>query len=272
MTKKKGDKNITNPLTQGVPSKVYLLAFGGKLHKYRIKQILKYGWESYGKKVNSNDIHRIVNEYPLYFYQDNDNKYIKKGRTIIPIKTYVEPLINQMEKDIDEKFDEDTRNKLLDFFNSNEFRIYIYNYSVNQAKKDYFNDDVDSFGSIMVMTSYISRLAYYLKKSLERNKVPLEMFKKNWNKTSRKLERRGMSHDLIVSVISEYSPDEVKEKFPNELSDPKSMLNLCFKMIDLNYTVLEKLMKMHYTFETQAIVDASFMAIPELVEIAKKTN
>ena len=43
-------------------------------------------------------------------------------------------------------------------------------------------------------------------------------------------------------------------------------------MIDLNYTVLEKLMKMHYTFETQAIVDASFMAIPELVEIAKKTN
>jgi hypothetical protein len=269
MTKKKGDKNINNPLTQGVPSKVYLLAFGGKLHKYRIKQIIKYGWDSYGQRVNSNDIHRIVKDYPSYFYQDIENKYVEKGRIIIPIKTYADPLINQMEKEIDEIFDENTRNKLLDFFNSNDFRNYIYNYSINQAKKGYFNNDVDSFGSIMVMTSYFSRLAFQLRKTLDRRKVPLETFKKNWNKISKKLERSGMSEDIILSTISEYSPSDVKDKFPNKLSDLKLMLNLCFKMTDLNYSVLEKLMKMHYTYETLTIVDASLMAIPELVDMVK---
>jgi hypothetical protein len=41
-------------------------------------------------------------------------------------------------------------------------------------------------------------------------------------------------------------------------------------MIDLNYTTLEKLMKMAYTYETLTLVDAGISAVPELVGIVKR--
>jgi hypothetical protein len=73
-----------------------------------------------------------------------------------------------------------------------------------------------------------------------------------------------------MDVISEYSPSDVKNKLTDKNSVPKSMLKLCFKMIDLNYSTLEKLMKMAYSYETLTLVDAGIMAVPELIDMVKK--
>jgi len=46
MPKPKGAKKIIKPLRQGVSSKIYLLAYGGKLHGYKIAEIIKFGWNA----------------------------------------------------------------------------------------------------------------------------------------------------------------------------------------------------------------------------------
>jgi len=281
MPKKKGDKNITKPICQGMPSKIYLLAYGGKLHPYKIAEILKFGWEAPSAekrkksdaknyRVYPSQVYREIKRYPKLFFYDTKEIIDEKGAPRKLLKTYPDPLIREMESELNEKIDKDTRVKLLDFFDSYHFRNYIYDYAINQAKKGIFEEDVDSFGSIMVMTSYISRLAFQIKKSLARKKIPLEDFKKKWKKISRKLERKGITPDFVQSVISEYSPSDIKNKFPEKVSDPKKIFDLSFRILDLDFLTLEKLMKMGYTYETLTLVDAGLMAVPELIDMVRK--
>jgi len=274
MPKKKGDKNITNPLRQGVPSKVYLLAYGGKLHKYRIKQIIKYGWDSKGKRVNSNDIHRIINKYPDYFYQDKENKRVnERGQEIIPIKTYVEPIVGEMETELKEKFNHDTKLKLYDFFDSQKFRNYIFDYAKDQSIKDYLNKAVDSFESIMIMTAPITTYAYYLKKTLEKRNISTERFKKEWNENISKLIMKYLPIDNIFNEISTFLSEDTRKKMPTEkdISNFSTVIDIVHSSIDYDFSVLEKINKIgYYTYETRMIVDIGFLIIPVIVDQVKQ--
>lgn len=273
MPRKPGDKNIKNPLKEGMPSKIYLLAYGGNLHAYKIADILKYGWNppENKKRANPSKIYEYIKKYETLFYKDENNRYEEDGRPRIPIKAYVDPLIKEMEstfnKGYKKMFTDEQRKKLYGFLDDDIFRFYVS----DRIKKVDFKRNIDSFEYIMNVAVFIAKPVYFLKKQLERQKIFVDkkrnllMSKKRFSNALRSI---GSSEQILRNVMYEYLPSDIKDKYQREsIADDefKYFSKLINKTIALDYDVLEILMKMPSTYETDTVMAASLAAMPELL-------
>lgn len=275
MPRTSGAKNIENPLKEGMPAKIYLLAYSGKLHAYKIADVLKYGWNppENKKRANASKVYEYVKKYEDYFYKDEKNKYIVDGRPRIPIKTHVDPLIKEIESVAGETFTDETQETLHNFFDDDVIRSYVFSY----VKKTDFKKDIDSFGYIMVVLSSIVKSMYFTKKQLEREKTPAYKIKEIFsqkNRFSHMLRNKEMTEQteqVLFNILPAYLPSDIKAKYkPNRINDEFKLIFKVFdKIFDLDNDILEILMKMPSIYEADIIMEAGLAALPEVLDKTK---
>jgi len=131
-------KKIRNPLRDGMPSKIYLAAYPEAISGYQI-----------GQKIQRVDnprldrIYNIVNKDYSDLFERMEQKGERGGPK--PIISRSEPLITEFEDILGERLTDLEKEKLLQFLNSKEFRLYVG----KNTKDSDFAFDVDASRMIL---------------------------------------------------------------------------------------------------------------------------
>lgn len=185
-------KKITNPIREGLPSKIYLLSFGTPISGYEIAKKI-YGVEKYP---------------PTAKVMEWIKKLMKEGIITKTEEGYfssIEPLANEilrtLKEDNDLELSEFERYIMLKFLNLFRFRLPRYDLF---KKKGYFQGDRDGaseligeFGSYMMIQHLLSCREFNIKTISEFE----QEWSKYYNQSELKEEDRAPITDLAPGVL-----------------------------------------------------------------------
>jgi len=196
-------KKITNPLREGLPSKIYLLAYGDHLSGYEIARKI-YGWPSKYRKPPIPPTAKVYG----WLKELEKNKIVsikREGKKKSYVTSNVDPLIGEVEKELKghkvEPFSDFERHVFGKILDSGIFRKWIWEIADGLS----FEYDIDAVTTIM---SPVSRMALFIgtnfrKFSIERKKFPKtqQHFDKVWSRLTdmyNELERGGEKADELI--------------------------------------------------------------------------
>jgi hypothetical protein len=232
-------KKITNPLREGLPSKIYLLAYGDHLSGYEIARKI-YGTRA-PSKFEKGEIPPTAKVYGwLEKLEKGTIVSIKKEGKKKSVTSNVDPLINEVEKDLKNhkvELSDDERYALGKVLDSNIFREWIKEI----AEGLYFENDIDAVKTIM---SPVSRMALIIEMIIRKFPPTMRKLLENPQHFDKKLaqvidtlERRGENtYERVTNVMK--AEKMVEADLPkSSMRNVKSFI-LVFVM---PYSLLQKL-------------------------------
>lgn len=180
-------KKITNPLREGLPSKIYLLAYGDHVSGYEIAKRI------YGKEYR---IPPTAKVYGWLKKLEKDNIVsIGRGEKKGGITSNVDPLINEVEKDLKDRkvelsdFERHVLGKILD---SQIFRDLVKE-TAESLPLEY---DIDAVRTIM---SGVCRVAFFI------CTIPDPFFTKSFLERENELPKTQQDFDKLWSRLMKFS-------------------------------------------------------------------
>lgn len=240
-------KKITNPIREGLPSKIYSVAYGEPISGYKIAKIV-YGIEepeepSKRKQIPPTDkIYKWLNKLEGKYFTKKEEGYLSDAK----------PLLEEIKKILGD-LSEDEERILYYLLDSKEFRSFVKS---NIGEK--LEGDIDSTNNIMVMLMLISSMALPIRKSLGENKFPDP---RNYEEYLKFCEFKKEKNTVqIIEDIPKISEDKLKMEPPKTLYD----LNIIFLFIFLPESLMKKLSKIHWIGDYFEIYLKAILGIEKL--------
>jgi len=220
-------KTIENPIREGMPSKIYLAAYGEPLSVYEIAKRIHRVEKS--NVPRTDQIYRIVKDkYPNYFERETIEG--KRGRPK-PIKSRAEPLLKEVEDAVKSKLSDSEKEILLWILDSKEFRSFVGDVVVKDMD---FKGDVNAADKLMSSLCMCAAYTWHIKETvemtgIESHRLPLMAGEMVLSSEIEKLENVRFPEALLdfLALILEVAPSSLLKKLLTTHPTWGSMFDPC---------------------------------------------